>query len=217
MFKSKFNGLKFTRWLIIVTATATLTAREAQSGLFDWKPFSRTTAASPKPAAKPKSQSKSKSSQIIQVSDSDEASMPNELAPIAQPAGVVGGYPAYSYDSGYSEAPAMRVKCETQFDCFNCGEDDPRQCICRHSRKKCGHTWYPRIAPYCATDWGYNQPCWRRTQDNYNCPPQTRSRSSFPAPREPAVSEPVPDDNPVPETNPVPEDPPLPRQTSLRR
>jgi hypothetical protein len=37
-------------------------------------------------------------------------------------------------------------------------------------RKVCHQTYYPRSAPYCLPDWGWNQTCWRRMKDNYNCP-----------------------------------------------
>ena len=54
--------------------------------------------------------------------------------------------------------------------CFNCGECDHCITCTRHHRRKCNQTWYPRLAPYCETNWGWTQPCWRRMADNYNCP-----------------------------------------------
>jgi hypothetical protein len=54
--------------------------------------------------------------------------------------------------------------------CFNCGECDHHiRCTQRH-RRCCGQTWYPRMAPYCQSGWGWTQPCWRRMADNYHCP-----------------------------------------------
>ncbi|HLJ12148.1 MAG TPA: hypothetical protein VKU82_13225, partial [Planctomycetaceae bacterium] len=40
----------------------------------------------------------------------------------------------------------------------------------RICRAPCRSTYYPRLAPYCQSSWGYTQPCWRRVADNYNCP-----------------------------------------------
>jgi hypothetical protein len=80
--------------------------------------------------------------------------------------------------------------CDTTSDCFNCGECDHCICTTRHHRRKCNQTWYPRLAPYCEQGWGWTQPCWRRMDDNYNCPrpavistkPQPRTYSPPPAP-----------------------------------
>jgi hypothetical protein len=128
------------------------------------------------------------------------------IAPVAQPAEMSGGYTASAYCESESDVPAMKVCREKTFDCFNCGDDDHCQNCLRHGRKKFDSTWYPRIAPYCISGWGYTQPCWRRTLDTYNCPPQTMPRSSFPVrAEEPAALEPMPEGNPAPEENPVPE------------
>ena len=52
----------------------------------------------------------------------------------------------------------------------NCGECDRHQGRVSFCRKLNHQTYYPRSAPYCAADWGWNQTCWRRMKDNYNCP-----------------------------------------------
>jgi hypothetical protein len=52
----------------------------------------------------------------------------------------------------------------------NCGECDQHQGRVSFCRKLCHQTYYPRSAPYCAADWGWNQTCWRRMKDNYSCP-----------------------------------------------
>lgn len=73
--------------------------------------------------------------------------------------------------------------------CFNCGESDPHQGWLEFHRRQCHQTYYPRSAPYCQTDWGWHQSCWRRMNDNYNCP-RPDSRGSMPSvspPMAPAV------------------------------
>ncbi len=78
--------------------------------------------------------------------------------------------------------------------CLNCGQDDHCQSCLRHCRKNCKQTWYPRTAPYCQPGWGWNQPCWRRTVDTYNCPrpqqisspPRRENGPEAPAPELPA-------------------------------
>ena len=52
----------------------------------------------------------------------------------------------------------------------NCGECDRGQGKVSFCRKLWHQTYYPRSAPYCQPDWGWNQTCWRRMKDNYNCP-----------------------------------------------
>jgi hypothetical protein len=52
----------------------------------------------------------------------------------------------------------------------NCGECDRHQGRVSFCRKLCHQTYYPRAAPYCMPEWGWNQTCWRRMKDNYNCP-----------------------------------------------
>lgn len=63
----------------------------------------------------------------------------------------------------------------------NCGECDRRQGQVSFCRKLCHQTYYPRAAPYCMPEWGWNQTCWRRMKDNYNCP-RPDSRASSPEP-----------------------------------
>ena len=54
--------------------------------------------------------------------------------------------------------------------CFNCGNCDHHIWCTQKQRRRCGETWYPRLAPYCQAGWGWTQPCWRRMADNYHCP-----------------------------------------------
>jgi hypothetical protein len=54
--------------------------------------------------------------------------------------------------------------------CFNCGDCDHYIRCTQRQRRCCGQTWYPRVAPYCESGWGWTQPCWRRMADNYHCP-----------------------------------------------
>jgi len=90
--------------------------------------------------------------------------------------------PAAASDSGpgWGHSPAA---------CFNCGECDPHQGWLEFHRRQCHQTYYPRSAPYCQTDWGWHQSCWRRMNDNYNCQ-RPDSRGSIPSagtPMAPAV------------------------------
>jgi hypothetical protein len=91
--------------------------------------------------------------------------------------------------------------CASPSDCFNCGEYDHCIPCTRHHRRKCNQTWYPRLAPYCEPNWGWTQPCWRRMDDNYNCPPRPQSNSMRPqraTPQPPAApsAEPLPEPEP---------------------
>ena len=67
---------------------------------------------------------------------------------------------------------------------FNCGDNDHYIECTRFHRRKCGETWYPRVAPYCEPHWGWAQPCWRRMTDNYNCP-RLQASAPKPPPRKP--------------------------------
>lgn len=67
---------------------------------------------------------------------------------------------------------------------INCGECDRHQGRVSHWRKMCHQTYYPRMAPYCMPEWGWNQTCWRRMKDNYNCP-RPDCHASTPEPRSP--------------------------------
>ena len=66
----------------------------------------------------------------------------------------------------------------------NCGECDRHQGRVSFCRKLCHQTYYPRAAPYCMPEWGWNQTCWRRMKDNYNCP-RPDFHGSTPEPRLP--------------------------------
>lgn len=72
-----------------------------------------------------------------------------------------GGIPATTVPSGWGYDAAPEI---------NCGECDRHQGRVSFCRKICHETYYPRSAPYCMPDWGWNQTCWRRMKDNYNCP-----------------------------------------------
>jgi hypothetical protein len=197
--------------LLLTVAAGAITAGGANAGLLDGKPFSRSAAPKVKPAA-----TKQKSA-VIHAGFSDAANEPRDVVPISEAGFVGGGYPSAPYYDMERPEPAMKLRCEKTFDCFNCGDNDHRQECRRCSNKHFGSTWYPRVAPYCETGWGWTQPCWRRTEDNYNCPKILAPKSSAPSAPAPApaapgddssVSEPVLDGNPVPEMPPVPRDSP---------
>ncbi len=94
--------------------------------------------------------------------------------------------------------------CKDDLSCFNCGDCDHCIACTRHHRRKCNQTWYPRLAPYCETNWGWTQPCWRRMDDNYNCPPRAQANSARPQPA------PAPAAAPAAEPLPEPEPPAIP-------
>ncbi|MBS0261796.1 MAG: hypothetical protein JSS02_07550 [Planctomycetes bacterium] len=195
-----FKGLK---WALLLAATS-VAAVDVQAGLFEFK---KTTTKAP-PKSKPAA--KTAASPIRQASASVPAPEPGPITPIPQSSEVPNGYPEGGYGESQVCYPAMRMHREKTFDCFNCGDEDRCQHCVRHNRKKFDSSWYPRVAPYCIAGWGYTQPCWRRTQDNYNCPPQTMPRSSVPARYEdPPALEAAPEDSTGPEENPVPEDLPV--------
>ncbi len=77
---------------------------------------------------------------------------------------------------------------------FNCGDNDHYIDCTKFHRRKCGETWYPRVAPYCRPSWGWTQPCWRRALDNYNCPRPVAVPAKAPqsAPRSPTLPPTVP-------------------------
>ena len=87
-------------------------------------------------------------------------------SPSVQPAGMTNEMATEYYSEpmpsgwGFDSSP-----------CFNCGDRDHCIWCTQMNRRKCGQTWYPRLAPYCQADWGWTQPCWRRMADNYSCPP----------------------------------------------
>jgi hypothetical protein len=163
-----------------------------------------------------------RSARIAQASAIEAASEPAGVLPLPAaperlpaPAGYV--MPAPVFAETDRPAPAMKTCCDRSFRCFNCGEDDPRQCCNRNCRKKCGQTWYPRVAPYCQTGWGWTQPCWRRTQDTRNCPP-VEAPTSVPVPvpvlEVPAMEDLGTDDQAA---EPLPAVPPQPHQSASRR
>jgi|GEM_PF-6456682 hypothetical protein len=83
---------------------------------------------------------------------------------------------------------------DTSCQCMNCGENDHYQHCVQQCRKQCKSTWYPRVAPYCQPGWGWTQPCWRRAEDTYNCPPLPPSPTASPrkpyfVPEAPATEE----------------------------
>jgi hypothetical protein len=92
----------------------------------------------------------------------------------------------------------------SDLSCFNCGECDHCITCTRHHRRKCNQTWYPRVAPYCETNWGWTQPCWRRMDDNYNCPPRAQAASTRPQPAPAPVAAPAAEPLPEPEPPAIP-------------
>lgn len=88
---------------------------------------------------------------------------------------------------GYDAAPSDNYASSYDTDggpTVNCGECDRYQGRVSFYRKLCHQTYYPRSAPYCMPDWGWNQTCWRRMKDNYNCP-RPDCRGSCPEPQSP--------------------------------
>jgi hypothetical protein len=95
----------------------------------------------------------------------------------AAPTTIDQGYPPPSIPAAPAESvPVFPVASspievfENSTYCLNCGQDDHCQKCLRNCRKNCKQTWYPRVAPYCQPGWGWNQPCWRRAADTYDCP-----------------------------------------------
>ena len=148
---------------------------------------------------------------------SGTASAQAELLDFLHPPKVTasrGQTPDPAFTTGYAAQPVSNQSFATTYEanaaaagwcfkcspCFNCGEYDHYQRRIRHCRACCKSTWYPRVAPYCQPNWGWTQPCWRRTGDNYACV-RPDSRGSMPKPRsrpkaapevEPALPEPPP-------------------------
>lgn len=125
------------------------------------------------------------------------------------PAWQPSGTSAVSAPTYYESAPPSGWGGYDSSACFNCGDCDHCIWYTQTLRRKCGSTWYPRVAPYCQAGWGWTQPCWRRMADNYNCPrpegPVSKPRSASPPP--------VPAAEPLPA---IPEPPP-PASSSLSR
>ena len=188
------KGLKAA--LAVGALVVGLIAQDSQAGLFDTKSNSK-----PKPTKSAKSSSK----QVTQAQYTEPVVQQGESVIIGE-AGCDDRCP-----------PGMRMHGEKTFDCFNCGSEDGCQGCTKQHARKCGDTWYPRVAPYCAVGWGYTQPCWRRTQDTYNCPKPTIPGASTPAtplpmpPKGDSYSEPPREENPLPDV------PPLPPETASRR
>jgi hypothetical protein len=123
---------------------------------------------------------------------------------------------------GYDSSPCFESHSRGLFRCctcceatmpggFNCGANDHYIDCTKFHRRKCGETWYPRVAPYCQPSWGWTQPCWRRATDNYNClrPETPPTRSPQRAPQPPVTPPTVPHAT-VPPPAPVLEPPPPP-------
>jgi hypothetical protein len=216
VFKFDYRIDKWNVCAVSLTAIMALGFSEADAGLFDWKPFQRKPPASQaKPAA-------SASNRVIHAGGFEPVA--DSAGPMSSPINANPVVPIEVYEDSARPAPAMKMPCERTFDCFNCGEEDGCQSCLRKCRKKCNQTWYPRVAPYCQTGWGYTQPCWRRTEDTNNCPPvRLPNSTSWPAPA-PAV-EPAPalapamesPDAETPDAETLPESPVPPRATSSRR
>jgi hypothetical protein len=152
---------------------------------------------------------------------------PPALAPDDPPASMPANPPASVPNAVDISAPMQPA--DESAHCFNCGQDDHCQTCLRKARKCWKQTYYPRTAPYCQPGWGWNQPCWRRTVDTYNCP---RPANPNPTPRRRVIPEPPADDEPsmeapadeMPQTPPdaqddeaVPEAPVVPRESAARR
>lgn len=101
---------------------------------------------------------------------------------------------------GYDSSPCYWPKSQGVFGCrtwcggpvpgsFNCGSNDHYIDCTKFHLRKCGQTWYPRMAPYCQPGWGWTQPCWRRPPDNYNCQrPEAPQKKSPQRASEPPVA-----------------------------
>jgi len=165
--------------VLLLTAFFTLESGDVRAGLFGRKNHARQA----KDVA-------SSAAPITQVSASDANWEPTTTVPVTRPVEIVAETPLAAYDESDWPAPAMKMCGERTFGCFNCGQDDRCQSCERQCRKRCKQTWYPRVAPYCQSGWGWNQPCWRRAQDTTICPSwQTPSATAVPvpAPEEPAT------------------------------
>ena len=149
--------------------------------------------------------------------------LPPTLVPVS-PSPSMPAYPATSAPMSPVAAVPIEVA-DNSAHCLNCGQDDHCKNCLRYARKNWKQTWYPRAAPYCQPGWGWNQPCWRRTEDTYHCPrpqqsPLPRRRVGIPetpadersldAPAYEAMPEASPDD-------PLQEAPLLPRESAARR
>lgn len=190
-----FNSNNSRISVLLLTVILTAQVREARAGLFDWKPWQRKPVAEQTKVDADRPQAKSpKPSRITQASASEAAFVAAEDVPDAQPVEVVTDTSMPAVCDTDRPEPAMKMCCEKTFCCFNCGQDDQCQTCERHCRKKCHQTWYPRVAPYCQSGWGFTQPCWRRAQDCSYCPPaQFPSASPLPAPAlEGPANEPLP-------------------------
>ncbi len=151
----------------LASAGLALAAAEARAGLFDFLKPKREAAAvraqSPEGrtfGAGTYSQSNLWQPQSSSVAGGAQSSWAYDAAP-------GGNYASYDFGGGGATV--------------NCGECDPHQGRVSFCRKLSHQTYYPRSAPYCAPDWGWNQTCWRRIKDNYNCP-RPDSRGSCPEP-----------------------------------
>lgn len=180
---------------------------QAAAGLFDRlspkrKPVAAASKTSETQADKPASSAKRRAGKIALAVYADEGSGTSAI-----PVGPSPAMPSYPVETVFPVTSTPIEGVDGSDYCFNCGQDDHCQTCLRHCRKQCKQTWYPRAAPYCQPGWGWNQPCWRRTVDNYNCPrPQQlaspRRRSTIPeAPAvEPSMEAPVYEA--IPETSP---------------
>ena len=193
----------------LLTVIVMLGLSEARAGLFDWKPFQR------KPPATQTKLTASRSNRVIQAGG---------FEPIAESAGpspttaLYEDVPTAGYDASDRPDPAMKMPCEKTFRCFNCGEEDRCQTGERRCRKKCNQTWYPRVAPYCQSGWGYTQPTWRRTEDTNSWqPPQPAATPWHAPPVGPVPALEPGDSETLPEAPAPPEVPAVPRETSSRR
>jgi len=224
----KFNKMTICTLLAVLNLSLVFSQSQAAAGLFDRLSSKRKGAvqgnkSSDGQTSGPVSPATYSAGKVSLVSYADdgrqESSVPVDSS-LSIPVGTSESVPEYPVTSTSIEMV------DNSTHCINCGQDDHCQSCVRHCRKNCKQTWYPRTAPYCQPGWGWNQPCWRRTADNYNCPrpqqmtPPPQRRVNIPealpeeSPANPPASEDVPE---TPSDESRSEAPFLPRQSAVRR
>lgn len=220
----KFRNTTICGLLVALYLWLPFSQPQAAAGIFDRvSPTRKAAAAAEKPSEArtdaPYSLARNSRGRVSLTSYAEDNNPESPVTTTPNPA-----IPAESFTVIPSTAAPFEMS-DNSCHCINCGQDDHCQSCLRHCRKRCKQTWYPRAAPYCQPGWGWNQPCWRRTQDAYNCPrPQqmTAPRRRIGSPESPAAGPPVsaPIYEVIPETSPddaTPEVPEPPRESAGRR
>ena len=213
-----------------------LSQSQARAGLFNLRSSKRKAAvdaslSSESHATAPVSRANRSAVKISLATFADDGDYPAASVPVFPPTLVpvspppsIPAYPAASVPVSPVASDPIEVV-DSSAHCLNCGQDDHCRTYLRLARKQWKQTWYPRAAPYCQAGWGWNQPCWRRTDDTYNCPrPQklTSPRRRVGIPEAPAdePSMEAPADEAMPDASPddpVPEAPLQRRENAARR